>query len=97
MLQRLADAGLVKGKPSAWLRTSTGATPLLIHTAGFNLGLVMRQLIGVGTPRGLQGRRIADRRAIGAAPRALAPGRSSCAVRTRHEFTCGVKDDVDCS
>jgi transposase len=32
---------------------------LLIHTAGFNLGLLMRQLIGVGTPRGLQGRRIA--------------------------------------
>jgi transposase len=29
---------------------------LLIHTAGFNLGLLMRQLIGVGTPRGLQGR-----------------------------------------
>jgi Transposase DDE domain len=31
----------------------------LIHTAGFNLGLLMRQLIGVGTPRGLQGRLIA--------------------------------------
>src|SRR5215203_3851736 len=29
---------------------------LLIHAGGFNLGLVMRQLIGVGTPRGLQGR-----------------------------------------
>lgn len=29
---------------------------LLIHTAGFHLGLLMRQLIGVGTPRGLQGR-----------------------------------------
>ena len=28
---------------------------LLIHAAGFNLGLVMRALIGVGTPRGLQG------------------------------------------
>src|SRR5687767_5210006 len=32
---------------------------LLIHTAAFNLGLLMRQLIGVGTPRGLQGRIIA--------------------------------------
>src|SRR5687767_6433374 len=32
---------------------------LLIHTAGFNLGLLMRQLIGVGTPRGLQGRLMA--------------------------------------
>jgi transposase len=32
---------------------------LLIHTSGFNLGLLMRQLIGVGTPRGLQGRLVA--------------------------------------
>ena len=32
---------------------------LLIHTAGFNLGLVMRTLFGIGTPRGLQGRRAA--------------------------------------
>jgi transposase len=32
---------------------------LRIHTAGFNLGLLMRQLIGVGTPRGRQGRLIA--------------------------------------
>jgi len=29
---------------------------LLIHAGGFNLGLVMRHLIGLGTPRGLQGR-----------------------------------------
>jgi len=29
---------------------------LLIHASGFNLGLVMRQLTGLGTPRGLQGR-----------------------------------------
>jgi transposase len=28
---------------------------LLLHAAGFNLGLVMRSSIGVGTPRGLQG------------------------------------------
>jgi len=28
---------------------------LLIHAAGFNLGLVLRTVIGVGTPRGLQG------------------------------------------
>jgi len=28
---------------------------LLTHTSDFNLGLLMRQLIGVGTPRGLQG------------------------------------------
>jgi transposase len=29
---------------------------LLIHVSGFNLGLIMRQMIGLGTPRGLQGR-----------------------------------------
>jgi hypothetical protein len=29
---------------------------LVIHAGGFNLGLVMRRLLGVGTPRGLQGR-----------------------------------------
>lgn len=29
---------------------------LLIHSGAFNLGLLMRQPIGVGTPRGLQGR-----------------------------------------
>ena len=29
---------------------------VLIHVSGFNVGLIMRQLIGVGTPRGLQGR-----------------------------------------
>jgi transposase len=28
----------------------------LVHVSGFNLGLVMRQMYGVGTPRGLQGR-----------------------------------------
>ena len=32
---------------------------LLVHTGAFNLGLLMRTLIGVGTPRGLQGRRAA--------------------------------------
>src|SRR5436190_16006156 len=29
---------------------------ILIHVSGFNLGLLMRQVIGVGTPRGLQDR-----------------------------------------
>jgi transposase len=37
---------------------------VLIHTAGFNLGLLMRQLIGVGTPRALQGRPIAAMAAL---------------------------------
>ena len=29
---------------------------VLVHVSGFNLGLLMRRLMGVGTPRGLQGR-----------------------------------------
>lgn len=29
---------------------------VLVHVAGFNLGLIMRRALGVGTPRGLQGR-----------------------------------------
>ena len=28
---------------------------LLIQVSGFNLGMLMRQQLGVGTPRGLQG------------------------------------------
>jgi transposase len=32
---------------------------LLVHAAGANLGLWMRTLVGMGTPRGLQGRRAA--------------------------------------
>jgi transposase len=31
---------------------------LLVHVAAFNLGLVMRRLLGRGTPRGLQGFRL---------------------------------------
>ena len=34
---------------------------LLVHASAFNLGLLMRQLCGRGTPRGLQGRRVAAR------------------------------------
>ena len=30
---------------------------LLVHAGAFNLGLLMRQTFGRGTPRGLQGRR----------------------------------------
>jgi transposase len=30
---------------------------LLIHAGGFNLGLLLRSLLGIGTPRGLQGQR----------------------------------------
>ena len=39
------------------LRGHTNITKrLLVHAAAFNLALLMRHLVGVGTPRGLQGR-----------------------------------------
>ena len=37
---------------------------LLVHVAGCNLGLLLRQMIGVGTPRSLQGRPAALFRAV---------------------------------
>jgi transposase len=37
---------------------------LLVHAGGCNLGLLMRTLFGVGTPRGLQGRRAAALTAV---------------------------------
>ena len=67
ILQRLADAGLVE-RPFAHFY-ETGALRrvhlrghanilkrVLVHGGGFNLGLLMHRLIGVGAPRGLQGR-----------------------------------------
>ena len=44
---------------------------LLVHVCGFNLGLLMRQLTGVGTPRSLQGRAAAVLKALTAALRRL--------------------------
>ena len=53
---------------------------LRVHTGTFNVGLLMRPLIGVGTPRGLQGRR--------AAVWALVVAVSTCVVDLwRHEHT----------
>jgi len=50
----LYDTG---GMRRTYLRGHTNILKrVLIHAGGFNLGLVMRQLSGVGTPRGLQGR-----------------------------------------
>jgi transposase len=50
----LYDTG---GMRRTYLRGHTNILKrVLIHAGGFNLGLVMRHLIGVGTPRGLQGR-----------------------------------------
>jgi transposase len=60
---------------------------LLIHTGGFNLGLLMRQLIGVGTPRGLQGRLIAVVATLLALARALAERVTSHRPTSRHVST----------
>lgn len=38
---------------------------LLIHAGALNLGLLMRQLFGIGTPRSLQGRAVALLHALG--------------------------------
>ena len=45
----------VTGAPifSTW---TCDSTRLVVHAGGFNLGLLMRTLFGIGTPRGLQGR-----------------------------------------
>ena len=40
------------------------AKRMLIHVAGFNLGLLMRKRFGIGTPRGLQGRMAAAMAAL---------------------------------
>lgn len=64
---------------------------LFVHTGGFNLGLLMRTLIGIGTPRGLQGRLAAILALVGAlwthvvdrcrAARPLIPDQQSSSTR----------------
>ena len=53
---------------------------VLVHLGAFNLGLLMRRLLGVGTPRGLQDRAAAGRAALVAAwtilVHAIAPWRT---------------------
>src|SRR4029453_10736215 len=46
---------------------------LLIHASAFNLGRLLRQLVGLGTPRGLQGRAGLVLRALLRLYRALRP------------------------
>ncbi len=53
---------------------------VLIHVAGFNLGLVMRQATGVGKPRGLQGHSVA---ALAALRRLLATWNDLCRLPMR--------------
>jgi hypothetical protein len=54
--------GLDAERAIAWRAADSFA--LLIHAIGFNLGLLMRHLIGVGTPRGLQGPLVAAMAAL---------------------------------
>ena len=44
VLQRLMEHGLIKGG-------RIGADASTMHVAGYNLGLIMRLLVGAGTPR----------------------------------------------
>ena len=57
---------------------------LLIHVGGFNLGLVMRHLIGIGTPRGLQGRRAAVIARLVSVWRMVANAVTADSVRSPH-------------
>jgi transposase len=63
---------------------------LLVHAGAFNLGLVMRHLIGVGTPRGLQGR-LATVIATVCVLRS-APHGPVAAIRLSHRFIEAVRD-----
>lgn len=60
------------GMRRVWLRGSGNIRKrLLIHTAGFNLSLLMRRLTGIGKPKGLQNRNLE------AMQRLLSPGGAS--------------------
>ena len=61
---------------------------VLIHTSGFNLGLIMRHLIGVGTPRGLQGRVAA---VIATLLVLVAVGKRRVAAITRHRLLAAMR------
>jgi transposase len=62
---------------------------LLVHAGAFNLGLWMRMLYGIGTPRGLQGRLVA----VGALLRAL--WSVTCEAITRSRVRQIVRPDRD--
>jgi len=83
----LYDTG---GMRRTYLRGHTNILKrLLIHAGGFNLGLVMRHLIGSGTPRGLQ-----DRPATVITPLLLLLGatrRWLVAISTWHPLTADVR------
>ena len=63
---------------------------LLIHAGGFNLGLVMRHLIGLGTPRGLQDRVVNILATLFVFP--IAPRGRRAAIGISHRFIEAVPD-----
>jgi hypothetical protein len=68
---------------------------LLVHASGFNLGLWMRRLFGIGTPRALQGRAVA----FGAVLSLLCSLIDEAIAPIRNESCCpvpsGVHDECD--
>ena len=66
---------------------------LLVHTGAFNLGLLMRTLIGGGTPRGLQGRVAAVLTLVGALwTRLIDFWRPFDTPLVDHTFVCPMQD-----
>jgi transposase len=57
---------------------------VLLHAAALNLGLLMRQLVGIGTPRSLQGRVVAVLRCLWSLIRL--PNSPWDAIRTLHQL-----------
>ena len=62
---------------------------MLVHVSGFNLGLMMRRVIGVGTPRGLQGRLAALIALL-----IIRWGAISAVVNRRPQSSCDVGDST---
>jgi transposase len=85
----LYDTG---GMRRTYLRGHTNILKrLLIHAGGFNLGLVMRHLIGSGTPRGLQDRLatiIATHSSLMGATRRWLVAISACYPHSRCALVC---------
>ncbi len=69
----------------SWLRGLVNvAKRYVIHATAYNLGVILRKLFGVGTPRSLQGRAAAACAALLAMPWTLWSRIAACAACTRH-------------
>ena len=80
----LYDTGGIAAHPSARPHEHPEAASL-IHAGGFNLGLVMRHLIGIGTPRGIWRADVsADRATLGVLMRVVRRRPTSISGSQRH-------------